>query len=85
MKDETLESSIMKKITDHPSPDRFSRYTAHIICFSSIRTCKCGAHAGHALKCPHGRKSTVARFERHTLHSRWRSKSTYILEMFITT
>ena len=48
--------------------------------YESFITCKCGAQAGQALKCPHGRKSTVAKFERHTLHSRWRSKSTYILE-----
>ena len=40
-----------------------------------------GAHAGHALKWPHGRKRTVAQLERHTLHSRCRSKSTYILKI----
>ena len=49
-----------------------------------LRTpCKRGAQAGHTLRWPQGRKSTVARFERHTLHSRCRSKFEYILKSSI--
>ena len=42
-------------------------------------TCSWGAQAGHALRWPHGRKSTVAKFDRHTLHSLCRSRPSYML------
>ena len=71
----TRKTKISKKIFGWVSQDLPIRVNDE-----SFLTCKCGAQAGQALKCPHGRKSTVAKFERHTLHSRWRSKSTYILE-----